>query len=306
MPRDSMFGRGFSETRKEAKRQEQRRGTLFRLFLTEDGEERDVRFLTEEPMTFYEHTVPNGKRYKNVICTGDEHCPYCNDGDDPSMKGAFLVWDATPYKDGKGKKHNGSIKLYVAGTKICTQLDRIHTKYGLTNREITIVRMGEGQSTTYSFERGEKSKLSEKEIKAMLKNLPDALSKLYDGTADSLYDILEKALGAEAAANAPKKSSKKSKRRDYDEDDYEDDDFDDDERDDDYDEEYEDGDDEEYDDDDFVDPEEDDDEYDEDDEDDDPPPRKKSSKKSSKSGGGKSAKALLNKRRTTSKGGKKR
>lgn len=56
-----LFKRGYKESRKEAKRQEERReamkGQLFRFFLQDDGDEADVRFLTEEPITFGSTTL---------------------------------------------------------------------------------------------------------------------------------------------------------------------------------------------------------------------------------------------------------
>lgn len=195
-----LFKRGYEAAREEKKRQDENREKmskgLWRFFLAKDGDEATVRFLTEEPITFYEHsvrtTVGGKERYDSVICTQDDDCPYCENGDRPTFKGAFLVWDTREFeakdKNGKKKKVKGSLKLYVQGTKVLSQLDRLSQRYGLTNREYTISREGSGTSTTYLIDRGDElDKLSKKEIENML---PDALRKDFNGTADSLYDLI--------------------------------------------------------------------------------------------------------------------
>lgn len=266
MGKRNLFGSGFDGVKKEAKRQEKARearaGQIFRLFLTKDGEERDVIFLTETPVTFYEHSIPNGKSFENVVCTGDD-CPHCEDNN-ASYKAAWLVWDKTPFKDKDGKKVKGSVKLYVVGTKIGMQLDRLHTKYGLMKHEYTIVRCGKGTSTSYQYEKGDRIKLSEDDIEDMLSALPDKLKDLFDGTEDSLHEIIQSSLLASSEGSSS--SKKKTTKRYDDEDDFDDD----------YDEEYDE-------DDDYED--EDDNDYVDDDEEDDEPPRKKKnlSKKSSNS-----------------------
>ena len=75
--------------------------------------------------------------------------------------------------------------------KVVSQLDRISEKYGLSNRDVTIVRLGKGTQTTYTIERGEEEKLSTKEIKNLL---PEKLRDEYDGTMDSLMGIVEEQL----------------------------------------------------------------------------------------------------------------
>lgn len=252
MGRSNLFNRGYEKANKEIDKIEQERkkreGRLWRLFLKRDGDEVDIRFLTEEPISFYEHTVKKGNKFENIICTGED-CPLCED-DNPSFKGAYLVWDYTEYTDRNKKKHKGQLRLYVGGSRIVTQLERLSEKYGLTNRDWTVIRNGDGTATTYTFDRGDEYKLTRKEIENML---PDNYKEIYDGTAESLYTIVEKALQAELPSNSKKRS---------------DDDYDDEDYDDDYDEEYDD----EEDDNDYVDGE---------DEDEEERPRKSSVKKTS-------------------------
>lgn len=200
-----LFKKGYSAVREEKQRQDENREKmgkqLWRFFLSKDGEEATVRFLTEEPINFYEHSVRsvrNGKeRFDSVICTQDlGECPHCENGDKPSFKGAFLIYDKRPYeytdKNGKKQKSSGQVRLYVQGARVLSQLDRLSERYGLTNRDYIISRSGSGTSTTYMFDRtDEKSKLSEAEIKNML---PEKLRDMYDGTMESLYDIVQNQL----------------------------------------------------------------------------------------------------------------
>ena len=207
-----MFKKGYTAVREEKQRQDENREkagkNLWRFFLSNDGDEADVRFLTEEPVTFYEHTVKsmrNGKEvYDTIVCSGDSNCSLCANGDKPTFKGAFLIWDMRPYeytdKDGKKQKGKGQLRLYVQGARVLSQLDRISSKYGLTNRTITIVRLGKGTSTTYTIEKGdEEGKLSQAEIKNML---PEKLREMYNGTADSLYSIIEECLSNSISGSA--------------------------------------------------------------------------------------------------------
>ena len=200
-----LFKKGYNAVREEKQRQDENREKmgkqLWKFFLSKDGEEATVRFLTEEPINFYEHsvkTVRGGKeRYDSVICTHDiGECPLCDSGNKPSFKGAFLIYDKRPYeytdKDGNKKKGKGQLRLYVQGARVLSQLDRLSERYGLTDRDYIITRSGSGTSTTYMFDRtDEVSKLSKAEITNML---PEKLRDEYDGTMESLYTILQNQL----------------------------------------------------------------------------------------------------------------
>ena len=220
-----MFKKGYSAVREEKQRQDENREkmgkNLWRFFLSKDGDEADVRFLTEEPVTFYEHTVKtmrNGKEsYDTVVCNGDDSCTLCASGDKPTFKGAFLIWDKRPFeytdKDGKKKTGEGQLRLYVQGARVLSQLDRISSKYGLTNRTITIVRLGKGTSTSYTIEKGdEEDKLSTAEIKNML---PEKLRDSYNGTMDSLYSIIEDCLANSISGSSPSTSDDDDSDEEY-------------------------------------------------------------------------------------------
>lgn len=237
----ALFKKGYEAAREEKKRQEEAREQmgkrLFRFFLSGDGAEARVRFLTEEPINFNEHTVKTyrgGKeRYDSVLCSGDDSCPHCEDGDKPSFKGAFLIWDYSEYeskdKNGKKKKVRGSLKLYVAGTRVLSQLDRLSNRYGLTSRDYEISRTGTGTDTSYMIERtDEVSKLTRSKIESML---PEKLKEEFDGTIESLYTIVEEQLKMYLPDFEEKDDKEYKKRKNLVSDDDEDDDFDEDDED---------------------------------------------------------------------------
>lgn len=200
-----LFKRGYGAVREEKQRQDENREKsgrqLWRFFLSKDGDEATIRFLTEEPINFFEHTVRvirGGKeRYDNVICTADlGECSLCEQGDKPIFRGAFLIYDKRPfeYTDKSGKKQTGEgqLKLYVQGARVLSQLDRLSDRYGLTNRDYILTRSGTGTSTTYMFDRTDDvSKLTVAEITNML---PEKLREMYNGTEDSLYFIVQNQL----------------------------------------------------------------------------------------------------------------
>lgn len=200
----ALFKKGYEAARQEKKRQEEAREQmgkrLFRFFLSGDGAEAKVRFLTEEPINFNEHTVKvfkSGKeRYDSFLCTGDSECPYCEEGNKSSFKGAFLIWDYTEFEvkdsNGKKKKVKGSLKLYVAGTRVLSQLDRLSNRYGLTERDYYISRTGTGTDTSYMIERTDDViPLTKAKITNML---PEKLRDQFDGSMESLYSIVEEQL----------------------------------------------------------------------------------------------------------------
>jgi hypothetical protein len=201
-----MFKKGYGAVEEEKKRQEENQAkagkNIWRFFIADADGEADVRFLTEEPVTFYEHTVKsmrNGKEhFEPVLCTQDDNCGLCAQGDKATFKGAYLIWDTRPfeYTDERGKKKqaNGQMRLYVQGAKILSQISRLSTKYGITNRTITVARLGKGKKTSYTLERGdEEPKFTKAEITNML---PEALRPLYNGTMNSLCDVIEESLSS--------------------------------------------------------------------------------------------------------------
>lgn len=196
----AIFSRGYDAMKKNEEKQKMQSGgnQIWRLFLSNDGDEVPIIFLNEQPVNFYEHAVQkkkNGKEYfENVICTG-ANCDHCDNGLRPSPKSAWLVVDqrTNTYtdKEGNEKTIENQIRLLVQGTKFASVCDRMAKKYGLTDREWTFVRMGKGKQTSYTLERGDELDIDLEEIQELL---PNAFKDMYDGTEDSVMDIIEKVL----------------------------------------------------------------------------------------------------------------
>lgn len=187
-----MFKRGFKAVKEEEERREQLKeqfqGKLWRVFFPKDADddyEIPVRFLTDEPICYSEHSLKINGKYVNAYCKGDG-CPHCANDNKPRFVGAFLVIDRTEfsYTNKEGKKVEGKdrVKLLVRGTQDLAVLDRLNTKYGLLDRDWAIYKTGKDTSTKWNFERGDIEEMTEKEIQALL---PESLR------GKDLYEILE-------------------------------------------------------------------------------------------------------------------
>lgn len=186
-----LFNTGYTAVKEEKERQERNRekvkGKLWDFYLSDDGDEAQVRFLTEEPVNYYAHSVPEkGGRYQEHICTQDDDCEYCNEGDKPQFKSAYLIWDKREYETtnekGKKVKKSGCLRLYTQGTKVTSQLARISSKSGITVKDLNIVRSGKGTQTSYMFENDfEREPLTADEVREMLAVLPEEQQAMYKG-----------------------------------------------------------------------------------------------------------------------------
>lgn len=183
------------EEEKRKKQAEQRKGKLWRFFITDkDEDDIPIRFLTNEPILYYEHTFKIQGKIAYAVCTGED-CEHCADGNKPSYKGAFLIVDRRSFeiderdtngnKTGKKKKVKDRLKLLVRGTTDLAKLDRQNTKHGLTNRDYYVTKVGSGTSTSYEFERGDEEPLSQTEIKNLLAQLPEKYRNM------DVYEIVE-------------------------------------------------------------------------------------------------------------------
>lgn len=191
----NLFKRGFDAVKEEEKRREEyqkNKAGIYRLYVKEG--DAPIVFLTEEPVNFYEHNVKNtrnGKTYfDSVMCTGDK-CPLCDTGDRPSFKSAWLVLDLRPYEyedNGKKKTIERQLKLYVVGTKTAGIIQRKSQRYGLAGIKYYLERIGKDTNTTYNLEKDGRYKISEEEIEELLSK---EYKEMYDGSEDSLMDIIE-------------------------------------------------------------------------------------------------------------------
>ena len=224
----SIFKRGYSASRKEIAKQEERRANmgnqLFRFFIKagKNGKENEapVVFLTEEPVNFDEHTIKQGDKFVAYTCVGSG-CPLCAEGDRPTAKGAYLIIDQRhfEYEDKNGNKKEGdeALRLFVQGMKVVSQLDRISNRRGLCNKDMTVVRMGSGTSTNYTFEDGDENKVSKKHIEGLM---PEKMREEWDGTQEGLMDIIEEQLMM-CVPNGVNDEDEEAEVDDYEEDDEE-------------------------------------------------------------------------------------
>jgi hypothetical protein len=200
----TMFKKGFKAVREEEARREKlkemRKGRLWRFFIgKDDPEDIPIRFLTEEPICYYEHTVQEGGKFANIPCIGDG-CEYC-DSKKPSYAAAWLVVDGREFsvdekdangnKTGKKKTVKDRIKVLVRGITTAGQLERLSRKYGLMGRMYYVTRTGSGTDTVWNFDRGDNDELTDKQTKALFAQLPEEIRNL------DPYEILERQIHME-------------------------------------------------------------------------------------------------------------
>lgn len=166
----SFFNTGFSSVEENEKRvkkaQENFKGRIQRFWM-KDGETAVIRFLTEEPITFWQHTfyIPGGKVEKRT-CKGED-CEACEEGNKPQFAGAFLIIDRRSYKAksgvNEGKTIKRTLRLLVQGQTVLAQLKHYHEKRGLTGMDYEVSRSGSDKNTAYNWDRLDKSSLSSKD-----------------------------------------------------------------------------------------------------------------------------------------------
>lgn len=188
------FGEGFEAveeySRELEEKRQQFRPSVWSFILAAD-ESATIRFLTDKPITFREHYLPNVKGRKYLTCLGRD-CPMCDAGNKPSFRGAFLVIDRRTEtfetREGEKRTVSNQIKIMKHGIRVCKALTHIAEARGLTNRDYDIKRTGESTDTTYTFLPGDKEPLSETDQQA-IKELLERYKT--DGKpAESLRDVL--------------------------------------------------------------------------------------------------------------------
>jgi hypothetical protein len=211
------FGRGFGKVEEEQKRreiaQESRKGKLFRFFFKKE-EEVPIRFLTEVPVTYHEHSIKSGDRFDQIPCTDDADCPYCGSGNRPAFVASWLVVDRREFEakvfdengqdTGKKKMVRDRLKVLVRGMTDAASLKRLSEKYGLMDRPYTVTKTGTGKNTKWDFDRGEPEAVSAKQ----LAEWKSQLDKKYDGK--DFYEILEMQLVSDGGSVVSQEEVKKA------------------------------------------------------------------------------------------------
>jgi hypothetical protein len=168
MALNSMFKTGYKAVEDREKEVEEsseraKRGYLPNFYI-DSGESKEVRILTQEPLTYYEHympTNPKGKQFQMCTATATDAmgkeigCKYCDMGNKPSFKGAFLIIDHTEDswedKEGKTKVSKDTIKVMKLGLRALRVLGNLSKKRDLTKMMVEVSRSGKGTETAYNF-----------------------------------------------------------------------------------------------------------------------------------------------------------
>ena len=155
----SWFAEGYNKVDEVAKEIEERRNQVWvpDFYLT-DGDEARITFLTETPITYYQHFLGRMQGQKTFTCTQDESCPICAIGNKPSFRGAFLVIDhrEDEWKDkqsGETKTAKYQVKLMNHGITALQVIEKKNNRHGLLNHDWVVTRTGTGSNTAYDFER---------------------------------------------------------------------------------------------------------------------------------------------------------
>lgn len=161
MSEGGWFSRGYERVKEVGQQIEEAMSQEYLpTFILRAGEEAQVTFLTDEPLTFYEHFVKGLNR--TFTCPGTADCPLCALGNKPSFRGAYLIVDhrLEAWQDkqtGEQRSRQHAVKVMKHGIRALQVLERKALKKGLLNYDWVISRTGEGNQTQYDFENEELS-----------------------------------------------------------------------------------------------------------------------------------------------------
>ena len=123
-------------------------------FYLRDGESKDVRLRTSEPLgLFKQYSVRiNGNWNRITAPAAGERDLMREAGLKAATRVIYELIDIEGYTDKKGVAHRNVARFFVTNMRIHEQLELIRKKKGgLTAFNINISRTGKGQSTTYSL-----------------------------------------------------------------------------------------------------------------------------------------------------------
>lgn len=138
------------------KNAEARKNSGVKYFSLKDDETAVVRFLDDEPITFYQHRIkdPSLKEglggFRNLTCLQKAgKCPLCAAGDKPRYIGAYRLIHLD-HKD--GKKVVPTEKIFLKGINTIEVLLKKNRKKKLSSENLEVERTGEGFQTQWLFE----------------------------------------------------------------------------------------------------------------------------------------------------------
>ena len=145
-------------------------------FWLKDGEEADIRVITQQPINIYQHNTPVGaQRFANRTCPG-EGCPLCESGNKKRFVAVFTVIDRRKEKwtdkQGKAQSSESRLKTWRCGSRIMAQLENLLAKKGdFTGYDINVSRTGKGKDSTYILIPGDRENLSSADKELLKKPL---------------------------------------------------------------------------------------------------------------------------------------
>lgn len=172
-------------------------------FKIEDGESARVRFLDENPLTFYQHSEYDKKAKRgagmrvNLTCI-QKDCPLCEAGSKPRYVGAYRVILIEKFdRKGRPMKISPEEQIFIKGVNTLAILEKKNSKKKITSENIDIDRTGDGFDTQYIPEfTGEKAipkdykKLPSANLRDYFKPKPQDLARL-------AKDLMRKSRGSD-------------------------------------------------------------------------------------------------------------
>lgn len=192
----NVFKKGFEAREEEVKTKKS--GFLKDYFLTaKDNPDAPIRFLTDEPVSFWGHNVQEGNRFVTYACTCEPDCPLCQSGAPRSYKSAFLVADGRhqSYVNKKGEKveYDLAVSVLLRGNDVGI-IERNKQRYGLLNSPFYATRMGVKPAITYLFDKAgeeifERYPYLDRDVFAVGELNEDAKQKIKELLPDSCKDL---------------------------------------------------------------------------------------------------------------------
>lgn len=145
-----MFEKGFGAVDhelKQMKANEENRKNEANKFWLKYGESRNVIFLEDEPVIFYEHRFIYNDDWRNAVtkvCLRKlGKCPGCESGNKAQIRAAFSVSDLTSWTDKEGKTHKSQKRLLILGATQAEKLNQLYEGNGHKLRGFQ-VKIGRG------------------------------------------------------------------------------------------------------------------------------------------------------------------
>lgn len=129
-------------------------GSYLPYFNPKEDETSIVRFIDDEPLTFYQHRVwdplaKDGAGGWRVLTCKRKNCELCAAGDKPRYVGAYRLVHIDNLENGKQVP---KLKIFLKGVNTLEVLVRRNKKRPLSSQNLEVERIGKGFDTKYTFE----------------------------------------------------------------------------------------------------------------------------------------------------------